>query len=52
MPVMATALALVFVTFPDCAALEVWFGRSPKASECGVSVSTEVVWAVAAITTE
>ena len=52
MLVMATVLALVFVTVTDCAALEVWIGRSPKASERGESVSTEVVTVWLAIATE
>ena len=52
MPVMATALALVFVTVTDCAALTVWMGRLPKASDHGESVSVEVVSAWPATATE
>jgi len=46
---VATDLALVFVTVTDCAALEVWIGRLPKASEGGVSVGAEVFTAWPAI---
>src|SRR5476651_2091934 len=52
MPVMATVLGLVFVTVTDCAALEVLIGRLPKASDRGVSVSTEDSFVRQAVATE